>query len=86
MTSTVMSAADSCSRKGKPVRVSGNDLKEIYPELDSWASPLVTKAFVGWQRATGVTVDEPQKRDERFPAFLLTVMLDKHKESLHERV
>lgn len=67
--------------KSHPLRLSGNRLKEIYPELDSWASPLVTKAFVGWQRATGVTVDKPDRRDERFPAFLLNVMLDKHKES-----
>lgn len=65
----------------RPQWFSGERLKEVYPELDSWASPLVTKAFVGWQRATGVTVDEPQKRDERFPDFLLTVMLDKQKES-----
>ncbi|HHT3529927.1 hypothetical protein [Enterobacter sp. R4-368] len=65
----------------RPQWVSGERLKAVYPELDSWANPLITKAFVGWQRATGVTVDEPQKRDERFPDFLLTVMLDKQKES-----
>ncbi|WOZ79945.1 hypothetical protein [Kosakonia sacchari] len=73
-------SAGNC-RRPQPLRLSGNRLKEIYPELDSWASPLVTKAFVGWQRASGVTVDEPEKRDERFPDFLLTVMLDKQKES-----
>ena len=69
----------------RPQWVSGERLKEVYPELDSWASPLVTKAFVGWQRATGVAVDKPDRRDERFPVFLLNVMLEKHKESLHER-
>lgn len=73
-------SAGTC-RKSQPLRLSGNRLKEIYPELDSWASPLVTKAFVGWQRATGVTVGKPDKRDERFPAFLLNVMLDKQRES-----
>lgn len=63
------------------LRVSGNTLKEIYPELDGWSAPLITKAFVGWQRATGVTIDKPETRDERFPAFLLAVMLDKQRES-----
>ncbi|MDP9770729.1 UNVERIFIED_ORG: hypothetical protein J2S99_004138 [Atlantibacter hermannii] len=65
----------------KPLRVSGNQLKEIYPELDGWASQLVTKAFVGWQRATGVVVKVPEKRDERFTDFLINVFLDKHRES-----
>ena len=65
----------------KPLRVSGNQLKEIYPELDGWGSSLVTKAFVGWQRATGVVVKEPEKRDERFTDFLINAFLDKHRES-----
>jgi hypothetical protein len=65
----------------KPLRVSGNQLKEIYPELDGWASHLVTKAFVGWQRATGVIVKEAEKRDERFTDFLINAFLDKHRES-----
>lgn len=65
----------------KPLRVSGNQLKEIYPELDGWASQLVTKAFVGWQRATGVVVKEPEKRDERFTDFLINALLDKQRES-----
>lgn len=73
-------SAGNCSRP-QPMRLSGNHLKEIYPELDGWANPLVTKAFVGWQRATGINVDEPDRRDERFPAFLLNVMLDKQRES-----
>ncbi|WP_367165676.1 hypothetical protein [Kosakonia cowanii] len=65
----------------RPLRVSGNQLKEIYPELDGWASHLVTKAFVGWQRATGVIVKEAEKRDERFTDFLINAFLDKHRES-----
>jgi len=65
----------------KPCWVSGNRLKEIYPELDAWAAPLITKAFVGWQRATGIAVEEPEKRDERFPDFLMSVMLNKQRES-----
>ncbi|UXY13569.1 hypothetical protein N7922_24780 (plasmid) [Kosakonia sp. ML.JS2a] len=81
MTNTAVSETSSRMRHCKPQRVSGNQLKEIYPELDGWASPLVTKAFVGWQRATGATVEEPEKRDERFPAFLRDVMLEKHRES-----
>ncbi|QOV66475.1 hypothetical protein [Kosakonia pseudosacchari] len=68
-------------RKVQPQWISGECLKEVYPELEAWKNQLVTKAFIGWQRATGVNVDEPQKRDERFPDFLLTVMLDKQKES-----
>ena len=84
MTNTAVSEASSRMGHCKPQRVSGIRLKEIYPELDGWASPLVTKAFVGWQRATGVIVDEPDKRDERFTAFLMDVMLDKQRRSRHE--
>jgi hypothetical protein len=57
--------------------MSGDQLKTLYPELEGWASKLVSKAFVGWQRATGISVQETEKRDERFPAFLVNVMLDK---------
>ena len=74
-------SATTMSHNDRPVRVSGNQLKEIYPELDGWASQLVTKAFVGWQRATGVVVKEPEKRDERFTDFLINAFLDKHRES-----
>lgn len=50
----------------KPLRVSG--------------SQLVTKAIVGWQRATGGAVHETEKRDERFSGFLNNSFLDQHRE------
>lgn len=81
MTTAVLSETMPDTGHCKPQRVSGNRLKEIYPELDAWNSPLITKAFVGWQRATGIAVEEPEKRDERFPDFLMNVMLNKQRES-----
>ena len=50
----------------KPLRVSG--------------SQLVTKAIVGWQRATGVAVHETEKRDERFFFFFFFDFRDLHRE------
>ena len=67
--------------QGKPFHISGNQLKEICPEPDDRASQLVTRVCVGWQRATGVVVKEPEKRDERFSDFLINAFLDKHRES-----
>lgn len=78
---TTLANSSTCPVPAKPLRVSGNQLKEIYPELDGWASSLVTKAFVGWQRATGVVVKEPERRDERFTDFLINALLDKQRES-----
>lgn len=66
-----------CDRSNKPQWMSGDQLKTLYPELEGWASKLVSKAFVGWQRATGISVVETETRDERFPTFLVNVMLDK---------
>lgn len=77
MTTTTMSRDSDNNGRGKPQWMSGDQLKTLYPELEGWASKLVSKAFVGWQRATGISVQETEKRDERFPAFLVNVMLDK---------
>lgn len=77
MTTATMTSRSQKSDSSKPQWMSGDQLKTIYPELDGWASKIVSKAFVGWQRATGISVAETDKRDERFPTFLVNVMLDK---------
>lgn len=77
MTTATMTPEGNNTGRGKPQWMSGNQLKAIYPELEGWTSKIVSKAFFGWQRATGISVVEMDKRDERFPAFLVNVMLDK---------
>lgn len=77
MTTVTMTSEGKGNPRGKPQWMSGDQLKEIYPELEGWTSKIVSKAFFGWQRATGISVAETEKRDERFPTFLVNVMLDK---------
>lgn len=77
MNTAMMPTQNKRQGNSKPQWMSGDKLKGIYPELEGWASKMVSKAFVGWQRATGISVAETDKRDERFPTFLVNVMLDK---------
>lgn len=77
MTAATMSTESNNAGRSKPQWMNGDQLKTLYPELEGWASKMVSKAFVGWQRATGISVVETEKRDERFPTFLINVMLDK---------
>jgi hypothetical protein len=77
MTTATVNASRQRTENSKPQWMSGDQLKTLYPELDGWASKIVSKAFFAWQRATGISVVETDKRDERFPTFLVNVMLDK---------
>jgi len=77
MTTATMTSEGKGNARGKPQWISGDQLKTVYPELEGWASKIVSKAYIGWQRATGINVAEAEKRDERFPTFLVGVMLDK---------
>lgn len=56
----------------KPVRKgTAQKLKDLYPEIESWNSVFVTQAWFHWLRSIGMALKEPDKRDERFPTFLI---------------
>lgn len=49
----------------------GRQLKQLYPELDGWQTSFVATLWTAWQRAVGMSITAPGKRDERFPRFLV---------------
>ena len=56
-------------------------LKALYPEIASWSPVLVTKAWFNWLRANQMELVEPENRDERFPEYLVALMLSHMKET-----
>ena len=51
-------------------------LKTLYPELDSWHPVLVTKAWLHWCVQNQQDSREPSKRDERFPDYIIHLLLE----------
>ena len=51
-------------------------LKTLYPELDSWHPVLVTKAWLHWCGQNRQETREPEKRDERFPDYIVHLLLE----------
>nr|WP_255322595.1 hypothetical protein [Enterobacter cloacae complex sp.]QVQ59756.1 hypothetical protein [Enterobacter cloacae complex sp.] len=51
-------------------------LKTLYPELDSWHPVLVTKAWLHWCDQHQQEAREPSKRDERFPDYIIHLLLE----------
>lgn len=51
-------------------------LKTFYPELDSWHPVLVTKAWLHWCDQHQQEAREPSKRDERFPDYIIHLLLE----------
>lgn len=51
-------------------------LKTLYPELDSWHPVLVTKAWFHWCVQNQQDSREPSKRDERFPDYIIHLLLE----------
>ncbi|MGA4538182.1 hypothetical protein ACK6V0_23585 [Citrobacter braakii] len=56
-------------------------LKALYPEIASWSPVLVTKTWFNWLRANQMGLVEPENRDERFPEYLVALMLSHMKET-----
>ena len=50
-------------------------LKMLYPEIESWNPVLVTQAWFNWLRENQMALVEPQTRDERFPEYLVGLMV-----------
>jgi hypothetical protein len=77
MTAAVTAPAVS-GRRAKPARKgTAQKLKDLYPEIDSWSPVLVTQAWLHWLRMNGLELKEPDTRDERFPAFLVSTIRQK---------
>ncbi|HDR2474402.1 hypothetical protein [Enterobacter kobei] len=51
-------------------------LKALYPEIDSWHPVLVTKAWLHWCGQNQLDTQEPEKRDEGFPEFIVHLLLE----------
>ncbi|MCU6428526.1 hypothetical protein KWH77_20165 [Enterobacter sichuanensis] len=51
-------------------------LKTLYPEIDSWHPVLVTKAWLHWCEQNQQDSREPSKRDERFPDYIIHLLLE----------
>ncbi|EDV0839732.1 hypothetical protein OY10_004604 [Salmonella enterica subsp. enterica serovar Havana] len=51
-------------------------LKTLYPEIDSWHPVLVTKAWLHWCGHNHQAAQEPEKRDERFPDYIVHLLLE----------
>lgn len=51
-------------------------LKTLYPEIDSWHPVLVTKAWLHWCKQNQQDSREPSKRDERFPDYIIHLLLE----------
>ncbi|MGC8401961.1 hypothetical protein ACP3P6_22340 [Enterobacter mori] len=51
-------------------------LKTLYPEFDSWHPVLVTKAWLHWCGQNQQETHDPEKRDERFPDFIVHLLLE----------
>ena len=51
-------------------------LKALYPEFDSWHPVMVTKAWLNWCMQNQQDSREPSKRDERFPDYIIHLLLE----------
>lgn len=65
---------------GKPARHvtrqgTADRLKMLYPEIESWNPVLVTQAWFNWLRENQMALVEPQARDERFPDYLVGLII-----------
>ncbi|ECC4750711.1 hypothetical protein C5855_10325 [Salmonella enterica] len=50
-------------------------LKALYPEMMSWSPVLVTQAWFKWLSENQMELVEPEIRDERFPEYLVELMV-----------
>ena len=60
----------------KPRMGTAERLKTLYPEIDSWHPVLVTKAWLHWCVQNQQDSREPSKRDERFPDYIIHLLLE----------
>lgn len=51
-------------------------IKALYPEIDGWHPVLVTKAWLHWCGQNQLDTQEPETRDERFPDFIIHLLLE----------
>lgn len=58
-----------------PRQGTADRLKMLYPEIESWNPVLVTQAWFNWLRENQMALVEPQTRDERFPEYLVGLMV-----------
>ncbi|POT24466.1 hypothetical protein C3433_23735 [Citrobacter freundii] len=56
-------------------------LKTLYPEISSWSPVLVTQAWFNWLRVNQMELVEPETRDERFPEYLVALMVSHMRET-----
>lgn len=59
-------------------------LKNLYPEIEAWDPFYVTSAWLYWGKTCGIELGEPDVRDERFPAFLVSFIHTKMLEQAAE--
>lgn len=64
--------SDRITRRGTAER-----LKELYPEIESWNPVFATQAWLQWLRVNEMELVEPDKRDERFPTYLVGLIREK---------
>ena len=57
-------------------RGTADTLKALYPEIESWHPVLVTKAWLHWCGQSQQASSIPETRDERFPDYLVQLLLD----------
>ncbi|EBU0282352.1 hypothetical protein CR343_19545 [Salmonella enterica] len=56
-------------------------LKALYPEMMSWSPVLVTQAWLNWLKVNQMELVEPETRDERFPEYLVALMVSHMRET-----
>lgn len=74
-------------RPAKPAKKKGKDnmkgpgtalrLKSLYPEIESWDAFYITKIWMFWGENSGIDINEPVERDERFMNFLVNFIHEK---------